>query len=234
MESKRQDVRRRWRSRGRRVAYRPRRNTARARRGAQHAGPLACWRSTLQQLAVRSGVSTAMLSEVERGRKSPTIRVAAQIAEGLGCAVSELLDDPPATQLAVLRRRERRRLIEQGTGIERHLLAPHLLAHGIEVVWYVVPKGRSSGSFPPQRHGVLAHATIVKGELESIAGKERIVLRAGDSINYSADITHEFRNVGRGVCEFFLVIDGSHSARSEIASVAPVIAGISRPGNTSR
>lgn len=191
---------------------------------------------TLQQLARRSGVSAAMLSEVERGQKSPTLRVAAQIAEGLECAVSDLLDEELDTRLVVQRRRERRRLVEKGSGIERHLLAPPLLAHGIEVVWYIVPKGRSSGLFPPQRPGVLAHATVVRGELESISGKERIVLRAGDSVNYAGDIHHEFRNVGRGACEFFLVVDASHAARSAAAtarpgsassfkSIAPVIAG---------
>src|SRR5215208_1843138 len=81
---------------------------------------------TLQQLARRSGVSAAMLSEVERGQKSPTLRVAAQIAEGLECAVSDLLDEELGSRLVVQRRRERRRLVEKGSGIERHLLAPPL------------------------------------------------------------------------------------------------------------
>jgi transcriptional regulator with XRE-family HTH domain len=169
---------------------------------------------TLQQLAGRSGVSAAMLSEVERGQKSPTLRVAAQIAEGLECAVSDLLDEQPTTRLVVQRRRERRGLVERESGIERHLLAPPLLAHGIEVVWYIVPRGRASGLLPPQRQGVLVHATIVTGALESIAGTERVVLRAGDSLNYAGDMQHEFRNAGRGTCEFFLVVDASHVARS--------------------
>lgn len=153
-----------------------------------------------------------MLSEVERGRKSPTLRVAAQIAEGLECAVSELLDGAPAPRLVVRRRAERRRLVDRESGIERHLLAPALLGHGIEVVWYVVPAGSASGSFAPQRGGVLGHVTVVRGTLESMAGGERVVLRAGDSIDFPADIRHEFRNPGRGPCEFLLVVDASHAS----------------------
>ena len=162
---------------------------------------------SLQQLAERSGVSAAMLSEVERGRKSPTLRVAAQIADGLEVAVSELLDGEPAACMHVRRRAERRRLVDQKSAIERHLLAPALLANGIEVVWYVVPSGSESGTFAPQQNGALSHATIVRGTVDFEAGGERIVLRAGDSIDFPSNIAHEFRNSARAACEFLLVVD---------------------------
>lgn len=162
---------------------------------------------TLQQLAARSGVSAAMLSEVERGRKSPTLRVAAQIADGLELAVSELLDGEPAPRMHVRRRAERRRLVDRHSAIERHLLAPALLANGIEVVWYVVPPASESGTFAPQQHGALSHATVVRGTAEFDAEGQRIVLKAGDSIEFPGNIEHEFRNPGRTACEFLLVVD---------------------------
>jgi len=165
---------------------------------------------SLQQLAERSGVSTAMLSEVERERKSPTLRIATQIAEGLGCSVSDLLDDAATPRLTLRRRAERRTLKDRATGIERHSLAPTLLSHGIEVVWYLVPPGRASGKFAAQRRGVLGHLTVVRGVLECRAGAERVRLAAGDSLDYPGDIQHEFRNPGARICEFVLVTDASH------------------------
>jgi transcriptional regulator with XRE-family HTH domain len=166
---------------------------------------------TLQTLAKRSGVSVAMLSEVERGRKSPTIRIACQIAEGLECTISDLLEVPPPPAILVQRRTERPRLVERKSRIERHVMAAPLRTHGIEVVWYVVPPRSRSGSLPPHRPGVLAHCTIVSGSLESRAGAERILLRKGDSMTYNADLPHAFRNPGQSVCEFFLVIDASQA-----------------------
>jgi transcriptional regulator with XRE-family HTH domain len=171
-------------------------------------------RLTLVALARRSGVSAAMLSEVERDRKSPSIRVACKIAEGLRCAVSELLTEDVPRGVTIEGRRERRRLVDPATGIERHALAPRLLARGIEVVWYVVPRGRSSGRFARGRPGRIAHATVVKGVLESITPDQRYRLRPGDSITYPAGVEHEFRNVGRGACEFLLVIDASREGGS--------------------
>lgn len=168
---------------------------------------------SLQELASRSGVSVAMLSEVERELKSPTLRVAMQIAEGLGCALSELLDEAAAPRLVVRRRAERRSLKDAGSGIERQSLAPTLLAHGIEVVWYHVPAGASSGTFAPQRRGVLGHLTVVRGALECTSGDERIRLSAGDSLDYPGDIEHEFHNPTGRPCEFLLVVDASFAAR---------------------
>ncbi|MDQ2940171.1 MAG: helix-turn-helix domain-containing protein, partial [Actinomycetota bacterium] len=46
---------------------------------------------SLRDLAQRSGVSAPMLSQVERGETSPTLFVAAKIADGLDLTLSQLL-----------------------------------------------------------------------------------------------------------------------------------------------
>src|SRR6476619_7817615 len=46
---------------------------------------------SLRDLAVRSGVSAPMLSQVERGETSPTLAVAGKIAGGLDLRLSQLL-----------------------------------------------------------------------------------------------------------------------------------------------
>jgi len=46
---------------------------------------------SLRDLAVRSGVSAPMLSQVERGETSPTLTVATRIAAGLELRLSQLL-----------------------------------------------------------------------------------------------------------------------------------------------
>lgn len=166
---------------------------------------------TLQQLARQCGVSAAMLSEVERGRKSPTLRVASQIAEGLGCPISALLDEEATPQFAVQRRAERRSIVDKATGIERQSLSPALLRHGIEVVWYVVPPGRASGTFPAQKNGVVGHLTVVSGTLECTEPSNTVRLGPGDSLDYPGDTRHAFRNPGSRPCEFFLVLSARHS-----------------------
>ena len=173
---------------------------------------------TLDGLAERSGVSRAMLSEIERGAKNPTIRVVAQVAEGLGCTVSQLLGEPPppvggAGELAVVRAGERPTLLDPASGVTRAQLAPALLRRGLEVLWYELPPGRATGEFPPHRPGVEEHLTLVRGTLDCRIGDRRLALAAGDALWFRADVPHAFRNPGDEPCAYLLLIDSPRPGR---------------------
>src|SRR3982750_464359 len=64
---------------------------------------------SLRDLAVRTGVSAPMLSQVERGETSPTLAVAARIAEGLDLRLSQLLRLDEDGAVSIVRASERRR-----------------------------------------------------------------------------------------------------------------------------
>ena len=64
---------------------------------------------SLRDLAVRSGVSAPMLSQVERGETSPTLQVAARIAAGLELRLSQLLRLDEGGSVTVVRAGEARR-----------------------------------------------------------------------------------------------------------------------------
>ena len=81
---------------------------------------------TLEALAGQSGVSTAMLSEIERGMKNPTVRLAYQIALALRCSLTDLVDNPPRHLVALGRAAERRTLVDPETAILRHGLRTEL------------------------------------------------------------------------------------------------------------
>src|SRR6201986_5305580 len=71
---------------------------------------------SLRDLAVRSGVSAPMLSQVERGETSPTLQVAARIAAGLELRLSQLLRLDEGGNVTVVRSGERRRGGSPGRG----------------------------------------------------------------------------------------------------------------------
>lgn len=170
---------------------------------------------TLDGLAGRSGVSRAMLSEIERGAKNPTIRIVCQIAEGLGMTVSELIGEVPAPANAaptIVQRGERRTLVDPRSGAERQSLSPAFQARGVEVLWYAIPPGAGTGAFPPHRPGVVEHITVVRGRLRCAIGARAVDLGEGDSIFFAADLPHGFDNPGPEACEYLLIID-SREAR---------------------
>src|ERR687895_975917 len=79
---------------------------------------------SLRDLAVRSGVSAPMLSQVERGETSPTLQVAARIASGLELRLSQLLRLDEGGTVTVVRAGEGRRGGSGGHGYE--VLSPPL------------------------------------------------------------------------------------------------------------
>lgn len=170
---------------------------------------------TLDGLATRSGVSRAMLSEIERGAKNPTIRVVAQIAAGLGCTVSALLGEPApsAGEVEVVRAAARRTLLDPGSGVARHALSPAMQRRGLEVLWYDLPPGADTGDFPPHRPGVVEQLTVVRGALDCRVGDRRLSLATGDSLWFRADVRHGFRNPADDPCAYVLLIDGGRDGR---------------------
>src|SRR5262245_3356258 len=63
---------------------------------------------SLRMLAARSGISSSMISDIERGTKSPTVTTVVRLAQALGVSVADLIDGGtgPAARILVLRRGE--------------------------------------------------------------------------------------------------------------------------------
>jgi transcriptional regulator with XRE-family HTH domain len=166
---------------------------------------------TLDLLAERSGVSRAMISKLERGEKNPTLVVAAKVAEGLGVSLSRLVGLEERREVVVVRRGQRVITRDPETGFERQLLSPSFGGGGIEFIRNVVPEGSTSGEFPPHRKEVEEYIVVEKGRLRAILGGEEYLLEEGDALYFEADLPHQFDNVGKGECCYYLVI-GSKGA----------------------
>ena len=167
---------------------------------------------SLEALAKRSGVSSTMLSEVERSVKNPTVKLAYQIAKALSCTLTDLLDERPVTPVTVIRADQRRTLIDPQSGVARHGLRTELLSSGLEVVWYELPAGTSAGEMEPNRPGVTEHVSVLKGRLTLKLGEEIYELNEGDSVSYAAHTTMEYRNDSEAGCEILLLSDSSQAA----------------------
>jgi transcriptional regulator with XRE-family HTH domain len=164
---------------------------------------------TLEELAVRSGVSRAMISKLERGEKNPTLVVAARLAEGLGVSLSKLAGTEEKREVIVVPRERRMVMRDPETGFERQLLSPTFAGGGVEFVRNVIPAGGTSGGFPPHRRGVQEHIVVEKGDLTAILGGESYRLGEGDALYFEADVPHRFDNAGSGECSYYLVINSS-------------------------
>lgn len=162
---------------------------------------------TLESLAGTAGVSVTMLSEVERSVKNPTVRLAWQIARGLGCSLTELIEEPGPPGPRIVRAGERSRLVDPETGVERCGVSTELQRRGLEVATYLLPPGSGSGAMSPNRPGVLEHIVVQAGTLTLRVGDETEVLGPGDHVTYGPQAEVEYRNETDEACEFLLLSD---------------------------
>lgn len=149
------------------------------------------------ELADRSGASKAMVSEIETGKKNPTLRVACSIAQALECQISDLLDLPPVVRFSKLDEASRRVMVDPENGVERHVLSPPMVRHGVQVLMFVLPGG-SSSAFCLDGRGVLEHVTCVAGRVRVWCGEEEAELGEGESANYEPSLDHGFENLDDG------------------------------------
>jgi len=74
---------------------------------------------TLREVETRSGVSATHLSEIERGRTSPTVGALIRLARALGVDPARLVEADTAPRASVVRAGERRMFVENGFAFHR-------------------------------------------------------------------------------------------------------------------
>jgi len=154
-----------------------------------------------------------MLSEVERGGKSPTIGVAKRIAHALGASFSAMMGDETATPrtFALVRKKQRQVFRDPETGFERHLLSPLMAGMPVEVVLHLLPAKTSTGKLPAYPTGVTKHVLAARGRV--VVGVENVEtqLEEGDSLYFEADAEHWFENRTARPAEYYLVISAAQT-----------------------
>ena len=153
---------------------------------------------SLRDLAVRSGVSAPMLSQVERGETSPTLHVAARIAAGLELRLSQLLRLDEGGTVTVVRAGEGRSGAADGHRYE--VLSPPLPGQRAELSRHRLAPGAATGGpgDPPMHEpGSRETAVVEEGTAELVVDGARHELRAGDAVTFDADLPHHFENPGK-------------------------------------
>jgi transcriptional regulator with XRE-family HTH domain len=165
---------------------------------------------SLDDLAQRSGVSRAALSQIEGARTNPTLSVLWKIAVGLGMPFHELLGTQAGSGPRVLRAGDTPALRTASGQMESRLLSPGGSAPGVEV--YEL-KLTPRGSHPSEPHsaGTTETVVVLTGALRMIIEEQVFDLATGDSIFFNADVPHTYESRSSHATRLLNVI--SYSSR---------------------
>ncbi|MDA3835698.1 MAG: XRE family transcriptional regulator [Spirochaetales bacterium] len=162
---------------------------------------------TLNVLSERSGVSKAMLSQIEADKVNPTVATVWKIAQGLGVEIQALLggENRPKRIFQVSRYENITKLDTIDEGVHIHVLSPLNLVEDLEM--YIItlePHAalHSDPHFPKSEE----YLTVLKGRIRVKAGESTAELRKGDFISYHCDIEHTIENTGNSEAKVHLVV----------------------------
>jgi XRE family transcriptional regulator, regulator of sulfur utilization len=148
---------------------------------------------SLDQLALKSGVSRAALSQIEGGRTNPTLSVLWKVAVGLGIPFPELLDVPVAGQPKLMRAGDALALRSADGRMESRLLSPGGAEPSVELYELrFAPKAVHRSK--PHAKGTNETLVVLKGAIRLVVDGTEHDLLTGDSMFFQADVPHAYEN----------------------------------------
>ena len=149
---------------------------------------------TLKQIESRVGISATHLSDIERGKCSPTVGVLAKLARALETRSSLLLETGRAPGVRVTRDGERSIVLSEDGVVRSEGVTPNCPDSRLSLLYkiYAVAPERATR---PHEHMGEEFLTVLEGRLAVSVNGEEHVLEAGDSIHFKSGNRHGFRNL---------------------------------------
>ncbi len=160
---------------------------------------------SLEKLSKASGVSRAMLGQIELGQSAPTINVLWKIARALDLPFSALISTQQGAGTRLMRAQQAKRLTSHDGRFMSRALFPFDEPRRVEF-YELVLKAHSEEQADAHPPGTTENLVITRGTLELELGAERHTLAAGDAILFEADKPHVYRNVGGEDVTMYLVM----------------------------
>lgn len=160
---------------------------------------------TLAELSERSGVSKAMLNQIESGRSSPTIATGWKIANGLGVPFGALLGEPMPGDFVIHRRDQVQVFYSDNKVLCSRALFPPGDQRAAELFELQLEPGSEERA---QSHttGTREQIYVTAGQLTIECGESAASLQPGDVLFFCADRPHRYHNPGKEPARFILVM----------------------------
>lgn len=161
---------------------------------------------SLERLARLSGVSRAMLGQIETGKSVPTISTLWKIATALGVPFAQLLATGKVQHMTVLRANDAKVLSSSRGQFTSRALFPFEDERHVEFYELRLAPHHREDAIAHQP-GTRENLVVTHGVVEITVGVgPPCTLAAGDAILFEADLSHTYRNPGDTEAVIYLVM----------------------------
>lgn len=151
---------------------------------------------SLDRLAEISGVSKAMIGQIERGDSNPTVNTLWKIAAALHVPLSRLTGEADASVRVV--QLQEASPVKSANGMLVFSVFPFDHQWHFEI-FQVQLASTCHHQSDPHEIGSVEHVLLERGALEIAIDSKIYLLTAGDAIRFPADRPHAYRNTGNTV-----------------------------------
>ena len=150
---------------------------------------------TLKGVEAAAGISATHVSEIERGKTSPTTGALLRISDALGVPVAFFLEERALGSVSRVSAQDhvRESIGAGGSWVER--LTTTVAGGRLQAMRLGLAPGESRHRSPHVHRGEEA-ALVVAGQLRVQVGAEVFDLSRGDAIHYRSEAPHTFSNHG--------------------------------------
>ncbi len=161
---------------------------------------------SLDKAAQATGVSKAMLGQIEREESSPTIATLWKIASGFQTSFSSFIEDVQSDfNKPIYRTGQTQNLHPDDEKIRVFPLFPFEPQLNFEMfIIELLPTCKHLS--PPHKHGVIEHVIVVEGRVEVLVNGIWQPLSAGEGLRFDANQPHGYRNTSPVISSFHDII----------------------------
>lgn len=148
---------------------------------------------SLDKLAEATGVSKAMLGQIERGESSPTLNTLWKLATGLKVSFSSLISGRMQDSNQLIKFSDVDVLVEENGLMKIYPQFTFDNIRGFEMFILELEPGCNHKS-EPHDHGVEEYIIVSEGEVSIFVDEKEYKLKKGDALRYFADKEHSYCN----------------------------------------
>lgn len=140
---------------------------------------------SLRDMSAQTGLSTALLSQIEREVANPTVATLARIGQALDLTFAEL------TRTALTEPEVIRRSDNKSKGPRARMLFSMMERRRFDISEGVLPS-HTAGVASDHGRGSIEHGYVVAGRVTLVVGNDSYVLEEGDAVRFSSAIPHAY------------------------------------------
>lgn len=162
---------------------------------------------TIKEVAAKAGVSSSLLSQIERNRISPSLDTLLQILEVYGVPPNKFFKDYETnSRVEIIRRDDRKIYQRKGFKYEKLCGDSQIKGnHSFNAFFLELSPGQQRGD---ESNGHLGRelGIVVEGSAQLVYGDETYEIHQGDSVSFFSEIPHVIKNSSDQVFRAYWVV----------------------------